>query len=498
MSDSALARTPPEVWQEILSYLLPSQNVEDSYKVDPLSPAVPYFNGGQETKEGWQLDWQADSRRRPRKLKQIEGDLRLVCSSWRTFVDRSMLVDLEECDISASANKTDPLQMVYGRPRNVSLHHMNHVKTLRWYTPSWKAAELFASCLRHACQLQYLTLVGKSTQYGELCSTLLDTFIQFAPSMITLRRLCLCFVPGLSRLERHTYTHHGTLELPNLMWLDLFSLPNYVLILKLPRLDTLRIGEVIDECPLEQWDLPSLRFLEIESMSASSAKIVQSRFVRNLQFFSLHLPMEDMPQDSYLDSPLGSVWTHSLPKMIEISHPDPASFGAIPSEHPVLHIHIKSRIYDERIAGIFAIPSSHVRTVYLHPFDDQWDRSLGPNTPHSGLRALRNLLEQIGLNVVVKGVSRPSCIGTEQCPDPTLEWEVLERRNWRLHPPVSGDLREYDGRYLHLVFPTEHEFGSAPETEALFWTDPSTSRGDGAGGDDDRVSLSLSAHAVPH
>jgi len=50
-------------------------------------------------------DWRAYTLRRPRKLKRIEADLRLVCSSWRAFVERSILVDLEESDVSTSGTR---------------------------------------------------------------------------------------------------------------------------------------------------------------------------------------------------------------------------------------------------------------------------------------------------------------------------------------------------------------------------------------------------------
>jgi hypothetical protein len=45
--------------------------------------------------------------------------------------------------------------------------------------------------------------------------------------------------------------------------------------------------------------------LEIEPMSASLAKIVQYCFLRDLQFFSLQVPIERIPQAIFLDSPLG-------------------------------------------------------------------------------------------------------------------------------------------------------------------------------------------------
>ena len=506
MSHSALARTPPEVWQESLLYLLPAQYIDESYKVRLLPPGVLYFDGGQEIEE----DWRAYTLRRPRKLKRIEADLRLVCSSWRAFVERSILVDLEESDISASASKTDPLQMVYARPRNVSPYHMNHVKKLRWYTPEWKAAsatDLFASSLQHACQLQSLTLVGNPIKYNELSSTPLDVLTQFVPSMTTLRRLCISFVPELSRLMRHSYTHHCTLELPNLTWLDLFSISNYALTLKLPRLDTLRMGEVVDQCPIEQWDLPSLRFLEVESMSASSAKIVQSRFARNIQFFSLHHPTENMLRSSYLDYLPDSVWAQSLTKMIEISHPDPPSFGAIPPGHPVLHIHITSRIDLRRIVKMFSIPSSHVRTVHLHHFKP--DDYQGPLTLDASVHVLRELLGQRGLNVIVEGVERPYRPSrTQRPPDHAMEREEISGLNWRLHTYEAVDLRKYDTRFptcLPDIFGPAPmpEFGSgsefSSEMEELFdWMDCSTSGGDDAGVDnvspiEDKLEGSLSS-----
>ena len=475
MSHNALARTPPEVWQECLSYLLPAQHVDESFKVRLLPPGVLYFDGGQEIEE----DWRAYTLRRPRKLKRIEADLRLVCSSWRAFVERSVLVDLEESDVSASASKSDPLQMVYGRPRNVSPYHMNHVKKLRWYTPEWKAAsatDLFASCLQHSCQLQSLTLAGNPIKYNELSSTPLDVFAQFAPSITTLRRLCISFVPELTRLMRHSYIHHCTLELPNLTWLDLFSISNYSLTLKLPRLDTLRMGEVVDQCPIEQWDLPSLRYLEVESMSTSSAKIVQSRFARSIKFFSLHHPTENMLRTSYLDYLPDSVWTQNLSNMIEISHPDPPSFGVIPSEHPVLYIHVTSRIDVRRIVKMFSIPSSHVRTVHLHHFKP--DSRQGHLTLDGSVPVLRELLGQRGLNVIVEGVERtyrPS--RTQRPPDHTMEREDMNGRGWRLHTYEATDLRKYDTRFPSpepepVCFgpPTpRYEFGSRSEYEYEFW-----------------------------
>jgi hypothetical protein len=492
MSHSALARTPPEVWQESLSYLLPAQYIDESFKVRLLPPGILYFEGGQEIEE----DWRAYTLRRPRRLKQIEANLRLVCSSWRAFVERSILVDLEESDISASASKTDPLQMVYGRPRNVSPYHMNHVKKLRWYTPEWKAAsatDLFASCLQHACQLQSLTLVGNPIKYSELSSTPLDVLTQFAPSMITLRRLCISFVPELTRLMRQNYIHHCTLDLPNLTWLDLFSISNYALTLKLPRLDTLRMGEVIDQCPIEQWDLPSLRFLEVESMSASSAKLVESRFACNIQFFSLHHPTENMLRSSYLDYLPDSVWTQSLSNMIEISHPDPPSFGVIPSEHPVLHIHVTSRIDVRRIVKMFSIPSSHVRTVHLNHFMP--DGGQGPVTLNGSVSVLRELLGQRGLNVIVEGSDRtyrPS--RTQRPPDHALEREEMNGRGWRLHTNEVVDLRIYDTRFPSPE-PEPLVFGPAPKLEfssgsEYFWEmeeffDWVDSSGDDAGGDKD-------------
>jgi len=478
MTHSALARTPPEVWQESLSYLLPAPDIDESYKVRLLPPGVLHFDGGQ----GIEEDWRAYTLRRPRKLRRIEGNLRLVCSSWRAFVERSILVDIEESDISASASKTEPLQMVYGRPRNVSPFHMNHVKKLRWYTPEWKAAsatDLFASCLQHACQLQSLTLVGNPIKYNELSSTPLDVLTQFAPSMITLRRLCISFVPELSRLMRHSYTHHCTLELPNLTWLDLFSISNYALTLKLAKLDTLRMGEVIDQCPIEQWDLPSLRFLEIESMSPFSAKIVQSRFARNIQFFSLHHPIETMLYSSHLDFLPDPVWAQSLSRIIEISHPDPTSFGAIPSEHPVLHIHITSRIDVIRIVKMLSIPSSHVRTVHLHHF--QPNGGQGAFTLDGSVCILRGLLGQHGLNVMVEGVRRPYRPSrTQRPPDHAMEREEKSGRNWRLHTSDAVDFRKYDTRFPTCVFettffgPTESgsrsEFSSEME-EVFDWMD---------------------------
>ena len=495
MFHSALARTPPEVWQESLSYLLPAQDVDESFKVRLLPPGVLYFDGGQEIEE----DWRAYTLRRPRKLKRIEADLRLVCSSWRAFVERSILVDLEESDVSASADKSDPLQMVYGRPRNVSPFHMNHVKKLRWYTPEWKAAsatDLFASCLQHACQLQSLTLVGNPIKNKELSSTPLDVLAQCAPSITTLRRLCISFVPELTRLMRHSYIHHCTLELPNLTWLDLFSISNYALTLKLPRLDTLRMGEVVDQCPIEQWELPSLRYLEVESMSASSAKIVQSRFARSIQFFSLHHPTENMLRSSYLDYLPDSVWMQSLSNMIEISHPDPPSFGVIPSEHPVLHIHVTSRIDARRIVKMCSIPSSRVRTVHLHRFKP--DDRQGPMALDGSVPVLRELLGQRGLNVIVEGVERtyrPS--RTQRPPDHMLEREETNGRGWRLHTYDSNDLRKYDTRFpspepepaCYGPSTPKHEFGSRSEFEYEFswemeelfdWVDSS---GDDGGGD---------------
>jgi len=479
MSYSALARTPPEVWQESLLYLLPAQYVDESYKVRLLPPGVLHFGGGQESEE----DWRAYTLRRPRKLNRIEGNLRLVCSSWRTFVERSILVDLEESDISSSASKTDPLQMVYGRPRNVSPYHMNHVKKLRWYTPGWEAAsatDLFASSLQHACQLQSLTLVGNPIKHNEYSYTPLDVLTQFVPSMIALRRLCISFVPELSRLMRHSYIHHCTIELPNLTWLDLFSISNYALTLKLPRLDTLRLGKVVDQCPIEQWDLPSLRFLEVESMSASSAKIVQSRFTRNIQFFSLHHPTENMLRSSHLDYLPDSVWTQSLSKMIEISHPDPPSFGVIPPEHPILHIHITSRIDLRRIVKMISIPSSHVRTVYLHRFkpDDHHPLALDDS-----VRVLREVLGQSGLNVIVEGVERPCRPSrTQRPPDHAMSREETNARNWRLHTYDAVDLRNYDTR-----FPTcMPESRSGSEEELSDWVDSSTSGGDDASVDENQ------------
>ena len=495
MSHSALARTPPEVWQESLLYLLPAQYIDESYKVRLLPPGVLYFDGGQEIEE----DWRAYTLRRPRKLKEIEGNLRLVCSSWRAFVERSILVDLEESDISASASKTDPLQMVYGRPRNVSPYHMNHVKKLRWYTPEWKAAlsaDLFATSLQHACQLQSLTLVGNPIKYNEFSSTPLDVLTRFMPTMTTLRRLCISFVPELSRLMRHSYTHHCTLELPNLTWLDLFSISNYALTLKLPKLDTLRMGEVVDQCPIEQWDLPSLRFLEVESMSASSAKIVQSRFARNIQFFSLHHPTENMLHSSHLEYLPDSVWAQSLSKMIEISHPDPPSFGAIPPEHPVLHIHITSRIDLRRIVKMFSLPSSHVRTCHLHRFKP--DDHQGGLTLDDSVYVLKELLGQRRLNVVVRGVERPYRPSrTQRPPDHAMEREEISGHNWRLHTYEAVDLRKYDTTRFPMCLPDTSFFGPASipefgsgsdvssEMEELFdWMDSSTSGDDDAGVDE--------------
>ena len=518
MSHSALAHTPLEIWQESLSYLLPAQDIDESYKVRLLPPGVLYFDGGQ----GIEEDWRAYTLRRPRKLKRIEGNLRLVCSSWRAFVDRSILVDLEESDISAcaSASKADSLQMVYGRPRNVSPRHMNHVKKLRWYTPEWKAASatnLFESCLQHACQLQSLALVGNPIKYNELSSTPLDVLIQFAPSTITLRRLCISFVPELSRLMRHSYTHHCTLELPNLTWLDLFSISNYALTLKLPNLDTLRMGEVVDQCPIEQWDLPSLRFLEVESMSASSAKIVQSRFARNIQFFSLHHPTENMVHISHLDYLPDSIWMPSLSKMIEMSHPDPPSFGAIPPEHPVRHIHITSQINLRRIVNMFSIPSSHVRTVHLHHFKP--DGLQGPFTLDCSVHVLKGLLGERGLNVIVEGVERPYRPSrTQRPPDHSMEREEINGINWRLYNYEVVDLRKYETKFpasepdpIFFGPGLKPEYGSgselSSEMEELFdWMDSSTS-GDGVAGEhivstkengseDERDSLSSNGHPV--
>jgi hypothetical protein len=519
MSLSALARTPLEIWQESLSYLLLAQNIDESYKIRLLPPGVLYFDGG----EGIVGDWRAYTLRRPRKLKRIEANLRLVCSSWRTFVERSILVDLEESDISVSAKAIDPLQMAYGRPRNVSPSHMNHVKKLRWYTPEWKAAQatdIFASCLRHACQLQSLTLVGNPIKYDELSPTPLDILIQFAPSTITLRRLCISLVPELSRLVQHSDTHHCTLELPNLTWLDLFSISNYALTLKLPNLDTLRMGDVVDQCPIEQWDLPSLRFLEVESMSTST-KIVQSRFARNAQFFSLHLPIESMLSSSHLDYLPDSVWAQSLSKMIEISHPDPPSFGVIPPEHPVLHIHVTSQIDVKRVAKMFSIPSSHVRTVHLHHFRSD---GLGLLTLDHSVHVLRELLGLSGLNVVVEGVQRPYRPSrTQRPPSYAMEREEVNGRNWRLHTYGGVHLRDYDTRFP--VSESELEPTSGPastsgsgfgpgfssESEEIFdWMySPTSEDNDNASGnedhnvsteedgpEDDRDSLSSDEHAV--